>query len=698
MRYQRKDYSNKGKREGGEKGMTTCHLPCEYKRDAVRLRKRVEMLESGLEVEKLQRAIDQETKSKLRAMNELDRLRGRIEEEQKTIQNLKVTIAQYKDQLIWMEEERNQERKEASEKIKKQKKRIDELEKELSTAAWKLEKQKKEQEKQHIKELKQYREEQEKIIADLTAKYQAELSEKDAVIEFLKKNGSTKEEKKTTPEVKNTRINSGNSSVPPSQDPNHPPIVNNRIPSGRKPGAQKGHEYHPRKQYQTEQVVKLPDPQEVIDHPEQYYVHEEFTKQVISIRLTVGVITYVGKIYRNRETRAVVKSPLPEGVGHLEVNYDETVDSIAAFLHSVCHVPYNKIHEFLYEATDGMLNISTGKLVNLEKKFSELSEEERAQIAKSLFCGDIMHIDGTSARIDGKQRQILILGNEKDVLYTMTGVKGDAAIEGTPAEHYQGTIVSDSESTFTKLGGRQQRCCVHEGRYLHRAEQDTPDLQWSTQMKELLQSIQHRRNIEMAEGKTCMGPSEQLKVSEQYDSILRTAVEEYRNFCPELFEKHPILSEGKLMEYDGLYSLNLTGLPQHSRINLKKDSDICPDMAEDALSQLVKDINLLFRLMTSKKHYLLFLEDYSIPPHNNEAEKLARCVKIHFKPNGGMRSEAYAGYYADTASVLESENRKGGSRFKKLMDVFKRAAGSMMNTFREAGKNKAAFRTQTANT
>ena len=80
----------------------------------------------------------------------------------------------------------------------------------------------------------------------------------------------------------------------------------------------------------------------MIDHPEQYYVHKEFTKQVISIRLTVGVITYVGKIYRNRETRAVVKSPLPEGVGHLEVNYDETVEDAIKKLCKRENVNYDK--------------------------------------------------------------------------------------------------------------------------------------------------------------------------------------------------------------------------------------------------------------------------------------------------------------------------------------------------------------------
>ena len=55
-----------------------------------------------------------------------------------------------------------------------------------------------------------------------------------------------------------------------------------------------------------------------------------------------------------------------------------------------------------------------------------------------------------------------------------------------------------------------------------------------------------------------------------------------------------------------------------------------------------------------------------------DCEKSARHVKVHAKPNGGMRSEEYVGYYADTASVLETEHLKGRSRFGKLKEVFKR--------------------------
>ena len=120
---------------------------------------------------------------------------------------------------------------------------------------------------------------------------------------------------------------------------------------------------------------------------------------------------------------------------------------------------------------------------------------------------------------------------------------------------------------------------------------------------------------------------------------------------------------------------------------MRKECEIYPEMPTDALNSLVKDINLLIRLMVDKEHYLLFLEDYTIPPHNNDAEKCARTVKTHLKPNGGMRSEEYTGYYADTVSVLETEHRQGRSRLSKLGDVFGRTVKAVKKKMAE-GREK----------
>lgn len=677
----------------------TCHEPCIYKRDAARLGKRVEALESGMELEKLQKAVETEKRGRLNAVNDRDRLKQRLEESKKANRKLKESIEHYKDQLVWAEEAAEKEKEASAARIRSLKKQVGELQKALSDAQWRLEKSQKDLEKQHRKELKQQKASYEARISELEEKYQTELAEKDELVRTLTKHlqewGVDKRDEKPeegkTPKVKTAKTDSTTSSIPPGQDPNHPTITNNRTPSGRKPGAQEGHEAHPRKRYKPTTVIKLPPPREVVEHPDDYYVIGSISKQVVSVHLVVEVTEYQGMKYRNHKTRAVVRSEFPEDVGHLEVNYDPSIDALATYLHSVCNVPYNKIQELLREATEGRgLDISTGKLADLEKRFSGLTGEERAVIAEKLFRGKTMNIDGTSARVNGRQRQILIMCNKENVLFRMTGCKGEKAVEGTPAEDYQGVTISDSEATFTKLGSKNQRCNVHESRYLKRASLNTPELKWSSRMREFLQRIQHERNIGLERGERCMPARERKKICSEYDIYLIQGISEYREHFPELFLNHLKRSRSRLEACAGRYGIDaeIQTLTGEAAGKTRKDSEIYPEMPTDALNALIKDINLLIRLMTEKEQYLLFLEDYSIPPHNNDAEKCARTVKTHLKPNGGMRSDEYAGYYADTASVLETEHRQKKSRLAKLGEVFGRSVKVIRKKMSDGRENQ----------
>jgi hypothetical protein len=134
------------------------------------------------------------------------------------------------------------------------------------------------------------------------------------------------------------------------------------------------------------------------------------------------------------------------------------------------------------------------------------------------------------------------------------------------------------------------------------------------------------------------------------------------------------------MPYADEYSLDFEA------IKLEHAAETEEEFEPDVSKSLQKDINTLIRLMADKEDYLLFLSDYTIPPHNNDAEKAARTIKVHVKPNGGMRSDDYVGYYADTASVLETEHAHGNSRFEKLKEVFKRGRKVFFAKFKKVSE------------
>ena len=642
-----------------------CYEPCEYKKEASMLRKQLKALDPERVEEKLASSL----RAKLHAVNERDCARRKVQEKQRIIGKLREEIESLKDRLVWAEEDLQEEKKAAISVKKDLKRQIDKLEKDLSAAVWRLEKQKRDLEKAHKKELKQQKEEFEKKLTQAEERHQKELAEKDEIIKALTEHpGNVMKDGKDGRSAKSTKNDSRNSSVSPGQDPNHATITNNREPSGLKPGGQPGHSAHPRKKLKPTKIVELPPPKEVLENPDDYYRIDEVRKQVVSVGITVEVTEYVGSKYRNHKTRKIIHSEFPEGARHLEVNYDETVESLAAYLHSVCNVPYNKIQELFNDAVEGgTLPVSIGKLAGLEKKFSALSEEERNEIWGTLFRSKVMNIDGTCIRINGKQRQVLVMRSGNTVMYKMTGCKGNKALEGTPAEHYGGTVVSDGESTFIKLGKKRQGCLIHEGRYCRHAEEVARRLEWAGEMRGLLKELQHRRKEDIKKDIWKMPKKERKQIEERYERILRKGLSEYEELCGNLLRQQLLSSRKRLQPYSATYDIDFDAM------KLKHKTDVPDAIDPETKKALRKNNNTLIRLITEKKSYLLFLSDYTIPPHNNDAEKAARVVKIHTKPNGGMRSEVYAGYYADMATVMETGHMHGQSRFSKMKEVFARS-------------------------
>ena len=435
-----------------------------------------------------------------------------------------------------------------------------------------------------------------------------ENSEKDCIIQKLK--------------AQITKDNT-NSSIPSSQRPNHKTPPNNREKTGRKPGGQKGHTGHKRRKLEpTEPVHHLAPPACVAGNPEYYKTGKKIIKQLIRVSLKLEVIQYEADVYRHHKTRKKIHAAFPEGMVN-EVEYDASVSALLSLLHSHGNMSYDKISEILSDLTGGKLRPSKGMMADLEKKFSLKSVTDRQQIFNRMLVYPYMHIDGTNVRVSGKNGQVLIETSPAGTLLYHTGVKGDEAVKGTPAEIYDGTAVHDGESTFFHYGNNHQGCLVHELRYLKGSMDNEPNLTWASLMREYLQFLMHYVSTEKRNGRTELSDEERTAFINQYDEILLLAKQEY--------EKHP------------------------------------PDRR-----YYVDGLNTMKRLKKRREHYLRFLSDLSIPYQNNPAELIARKEKMHSKQSGGYRSEAYSQYHCDVLSVLESNRAIGIGRYATLLEVLKR--------------------------
>lgn len=427
------------------------------------------------------------------------------------------------------------------------------------------------------------------------------------------------EEEKGKNQELTARINRDytNSSKPSSQSPNHEKIHNGREKTGRKPGGQPGHPHHKRKKQEPARTVEIPAPEELVSGEEYRPTGKLIRRQVIILHMTTEVVEYVTPEFVSKVTGKKTHAAFPEGVKD-DVNYDATVKAAAYLLNNQCNVSINKTGEFLKEISGGKLALSNGMICGLSKEFSKKTRKERDEIFLKLLSAPYLHADFTFGRVEGKQGAVIICASEGEVLYQGREKKGHEGVKGSPAEIYNGTIISDHEATFHNYGSRHQECMVHVERYLRSSMENEPGLEWNRQMLEWIKEAVHYRNRLLEGGDTDKGKTEELV--ERYVKILEKAKEEYEYEPPSEYFR------------DGY--------------------------------------NLYKRMWEDRDDYLLFLHDPSIPPTNNAAENAARKYKRKNAQAMCFRSKKGMEYYCDGLSVMESMKMNGEKMYEGVTERF----------------------------
>jgi hypothetical protein len=391
-----------------------------------------------------------------------------------------------------------------------------------------------------------------------------------------------------------------NSSISSSMNPNHKKIQNGREKTGRKPGAQPGHEHHPRKKLEPDETVTIAAPDEYINNPNFKPTSKVIRKQLVMLNVSTYVIEYVTPEFRNQTTGQRVHAAFPEGIKD-DVNYDGSVKAVAYMLNNECNVSIDKTGTFMQEISEGKIALSNGTICNLSKQFSDKTKEERDKIFLDLLSAKSLHTDFTFGRMNGKQAAIIISATPNQVLYQGREHKGHEGVKGSPIELYTGTMIHDHEATFSHYGTSHQECLVHVERYLRSSIENEPNLKWNRQMYDWIgKSIHYWKEIRDGEEDT----SKVETLISEYDAIIKMAKDEY------LYEPP---------------------------------------------SKYFRDGYNLYRRMEAKpEDYVLFLKDPDIPPQNNLAERLARVVKRKMSQVMCFRSPEGVMYYCDGQTILQS--------------------------------------------
>ncbi len=268
---------------------------------------------------------------------------------------------------------------------------------------------------------------------------------------------------------------------------------NSRRKSGRKPGAQPGHPGHPRKKPQDkpQDIIECQPPKEVQDNPDDWVkTGKSKDHSSIGIHLSVNHTILRSDQWKNIKTGKKIYAPFPAGAEN-EVNYDPSVRAFAALLVNYCNVSIRKASEFLYELSDGSIDLSTGFINSLKSQFSHNSKEELQEIFKELMAGPYLNADTTFTRVKDSTSYVHVSANANTVLFQARKNKGRKAVIDTPLEVYQGPVVHDSEAVYWNYGTAHQTCLVHELRYLRRSMENEPAMTWNKEMESFITRMIH---------------------------------------------------------------------------------------------------------------------------------------------------------------------------------------------------------------
>ena len=180
-------------------------------------------------------------------------------------------------------------------------------------------------------------------------------------------------------------------------------------------------------------MIELPSPDEYVNNPDYEPTGRIIRRQLVGLKVLPYTEEYAAAEFKNKKTGRFVYADFPAGVEN-DVNYDGSVKAFAFLLNNYCNVSMDKTREFLSDLTGGSLQISKGIICGLGKEFSEKSKAEQSEAFLNLVAAPVLHVDFTSAKVNGKNVNVAICATPQEAAYFAREHKGHKGIKDTPAE------------------------------------------------------------------------------------------------------------------------------------------------------------------------------------------------------------------------------------------------------------------------
>jgi transposase len=411
---------------------------------------------------------------------------------------------------------------------------------------------------------------------------------------------------------------SHNSSKPPSSDGpgSTPHPKSRRVASGRKPGGQPGHRGHTLEQVETPDAV-------VVDRPvacrgcgerlDQALVIRYERRQVLDLpRVRVQVTEYQAETRRCAGCGVETSGQFPVGVD-APAQYGPGVATLAVYLNQEQLLPEARTCRVLAEVLGCPISEAT-----LERAVgtchAQLAEVEAA-IKRGVIEAGVAHFDETGARLGGKRFWLHVASTPRLTFYATHPKRGRAAMDALgvlPA--FRGRAVHDGLTSYGQYRDCTHALCnAHHLRELTFVEEQLKQA-WASDLKTLLLEIKQAVDEARAGGLVAVPARAKADFLRRYATILADGAR----------ANPPPAPTGK------------RGRPKRGKAG-----------------------SLVDRLRTHQAETLAFLDDFTVPFDNNQAERDIRMTKVRQKISGGFRTTTGADRFSRIRGYISTLRKQG---------------------------------------